>query len=742
MISGNWWDGIVVEGASGSGDIIQGNFIGTNATGTAALGNGRVGVEVFTSNNTVGGTVPGARNVISGNGLDGVRLQGTTTTANLIQGNFIGTNAAGTVAIGNGNHGVYVYSAAGNTIGGEAAGAGNVVSGNRCDGISIQGSTADDNIVQGNYIGTNAAGDAPIGNARMGVYLFEGASGNSIGGILPGAGNLISANGSSGVCIVDQQSTANTIQGNRIGTNAAGTVAIGNGNHGVYVYSAAGNRIGGEAAGAGNVVSGSRWDGISIQGPTADDNIIQGNCIGTNAAGDAPLGNGRMGVYLFEGASGNSIGGILPGAGNLISANGSSGVCIVNQQSTANTIEGNRIGTNAAGTVAIGNGNHGVYVYSAAGNRIGGEAAGAGNVVSGSRWDGISIQGPTADDNIIQGNCIGTNAAGDSPLGNGRMGVYVFDGASHNMIGGTTPGARNVISGCQSNGIQILGSTTTGNLIQGNFIGTNAAGGGSLGNQGAGVAVVNAPSNTIGGSAAGQGNRIAFNGAAGVAVMGVSEYVTISRNVIYGNLGLSIDLGNNGFTPNDPGDEDTGPNGVLNYPELCREPGAAAGSLRIVGQASHGATVELFQTNNLYGCGDARAYLGSITADAAGDFTYDVPVRQGGITTTATDTAGNTSEFSLIVPTCSGTVDAEYLLITNNALAASSSRWWIAVPLKAGPDNWSPWNGSPPTMMARVPTAAATCRPRSATASRTTTSITARSGSASAATKPSSRYGS
>ena len=454
----------------------------------------------------------------------------------------------------------------------------------------------------------------------------------------------------------------NAVFGCYVGTNLAGTNNVGTANSGSGIW--VGNNahqtvIGGPGAHEGNLVSGNGQDGVSIQGSTAGQNVVQGNLIGTNASGDAALGNGQNGVGL--GNSGNTIGGTASGAGNVISGNRWEGISI---SGSGNTIQGNLIGTNAAGNSALGNGWRGLYV-SSSNNTIGGTVAGARNVISGNTQDGVSVAGSATTGNLIQGNFIGTNSNGDAAIANGGAGVGLW--TSGTTIGGTASGAGNVISGNGLDGIFVSGN---GNSIQGNFIGTNAAGNAALGNSRSGVYACNSD-NTIGGSAAGQGNRIAFNHSAGVAVLGASVHVTISRNVIYGNLGADIDLGNNGFTPNDPGDEDTGPNGVLNYPELHREPGAAAGSLRIVGQACAGATIEFFQTDNLYGSGDARVYLDSATADTAGNFSCDVPVRQGGVTAAATDAAGNTSEFSPILPTCSGTVDAEYLLITNNALAAS-----------------------------------------------------------------------
>lgn len=144
--------------------MVVGNRIGTNASGTGSLGNSGNGVFISTASNTVGGTGAGQGNVISSNGTDGVRIEGSSVTGNVVRGNFIGTNAAGNLdeqRLGNGDFGINIINASNNTIGGTTAAARNVISGNDGGGVSIGGSG---NQVLGNYIGTNAAGDAALSN--------------------------------------------------------------------------------------------------------------------------------------------------------------------------------------------------------------------------------------------------------------------------------------------------------------------------------------------------------------------------------------------------------------------------------------------------------------------------------------------------------------------------------------------------------------------------------------------------
>jgi len=203
----------------GSGNLIQGNFIGTNPNGNTAQPNVFEGVAIIGTNNTVGGTTPAARNVISGNNLAGINFQSGGSN-NLVQGNFIGTNAFGTSAIPNGDGLLLQTLAQGNQIGGTAAGAANLISGN-VNGVHIR--FGNDNRVQGNLIGTNSTGVGPLGNTNDGV-LIESTAGNStlrniVGGSTAAEGNTIAFNGGTGVEVVFDNATLNAVRGNSIYSN-------------------------------------------------------------------------------------------------------------------------------------------------------------------------------------------------------------------------------------------------------------------------------------------------------------------------------------------------------------------------------------------------------------------------------------------------------------------------------------------------------------------------------------------
>jgi hypothetical protein len=208
-----------------TGELVEGNFIGTDATGTSRRGNHGGILFVDGHANQVGGLSPDTRNVISGNGGSGVYLLGAGTVNNLVQGNYIGTDATGTVALGNAGQGVLVADgASNNTIGGAAAGAGNVIAGNSYGGIVLSGSGTRGNLVQANRIGTDATGSAALGNGRNGVAITDSASNNTI------AGNTIAFSGNDAV-IVDT-GTGNTISQNSIFSSGnLGIELINNGNN-------------------------------------------------------------------------------------------------------------------------------------------------------------------------------------------------------------------------------------------------------------------------------------------------------------------------------------------------------------------------------------------------------------------------------------------------------------------------------------------------------------------------------
>ena len=282
-----------------------------------------------------------AGNVISGNFGAGVRISGDLATGNLIQGDVIGTDVSGKTALPNFQEGV-VLESAGNTVGGSTAGAGSLISSN-LRGVLISGPAAAGNLVAGNFIGTDGSGTYNLGNSFEGVRI-DAASGNTIGGQVAAARNLISGN-NVGVLIVGATAIDNLVLGNYIGTNVTGLVNLGNALEGVRIEGAPGNTIGGTSPAATNVISGNQW-GVTITDLTATSNVVQGNLIGTGADGLTPLGNEVNGVLVQNAAANNLIGGLASGQGNTIAFNLEDGVKIEGVSSTGNGILSNRIFAN------------------------------------------------------------------------------------------------------------------------------------------------------------------------------------------------------------------------------------------------------------------------------------------------------------------------------------------------------------------------------------------------------------
>ena len=518
-IGGNVNAGVEIADSGTTGNVVLGNLIGTNASGDN-LGNA-IGVSISAPSNTIGGPATGTGNVISGNTGDGITISSTGT---LVEGNKIGTDITGSLAHGNGASGISI-SGSSNTIGGPGT-AGNVISGNVGDGITIAGNTANpatNNVVEGNKIGTDVTGQQALGNTLAGIRVQTGS--NTIGGPGNGAGNVISANQSEGLFITGD---GNLVQGNLIGTNSLGTESLGNGLSGVTLQNSASNLI------VANVLSGNGTStagglGITIAGANAQYNLVQGNLIGTDFQGSTAFPNSGGGVLLFAGAANNTIGGTSQVAGNVISGNTFEG--IVAQNAPDNSILGNKIGTNAAGTAGLGNGATGISLEQSSGTSIIGNLI-SDNGTKGIAGDGIRMTGPGADDNLVQANRIGTDKTGTFEIGNHEDGVFLESGAANNTIGGTSHGAGNLISGNQGQGIEISGSDSTGNVIAGNIVGLNVAGSATLGNLFDAILITDA-SNTI----VGPSNVLSGNGTNGEQGVGLEiEGATAQHNRVFQNL--------------------------------------------------------------------------------------------------------------------------------------------------------------------------------------------------------------
>jgi titin len=315
VISGNDECGVLISSSGASNNVVQGNYLGVDATGTNKLGNTLDGVQINNgaSYNLVGGANGG--NVISGNSSDGVfLLSGSGAGTNLVQANLIGTDSTGKKALANAGSGIAI-AMEGNIIGGPSPALRNIISGNSINGIFIEGASSSNNVIEGNYIGPDITGVDPIGNGGEGIYITN-APANTIGGIGDDAGNVIGANNATGV-VLYANTSGTVIQGNYIGTDSTGNNAMPNFG-GIYLYGSSSNVIGGTDLGAGNIISGNSFEGIALNSPTnngswagpgANSNAIQGNLIGTKANGFSPLGNQQHNIDFYTNANNNLVGG-------------------------------------------------------------------------------------------------------------------------------------------------------------------------------------------------------------------------------------------------------------------------------------------------------------------------------------------------------------------------------------------------------------------------------------------------
>jgi uncharacterized repeat protein (TIGR01451 family) len=273
------------------------------------------------------------------NGFKGTGIDISASSC-IIEGNFIGTNAAGTSSQGNFDPGITVNQGS-NTIGGTTAAARNIISGNFGNGILIVNAFATSNQVRGNYIGTTVSGTSQLGNGSEGVSIVS-ANGNTIGGAATGAGNVISASNGLGLRLLVASSTQ--VLGNRIGTDASGVADFGNETGGIDILDGANNTIGGGATGAGNIISGNGFLGVSLSGSPSTGNLIKGNIIGLQANGVSALGNDLDGIFIGNSATNTAVGGAASGEGNLIAFNGGAGVFV--NSGTGHFIQRNSIFSN------------------------------------------------------------------------------------------------------------------------------------------------------------------------------------------------------------------------------------------------------------------------------------------------------------------------------------------------------------------------------------------------------------
>ncbi len=571
VISGNGHSGINLDNCTNN--LVIGNNIGCDGSGLVPVSNAFYGINVqYSANNVIGGTNAAQRNIISGNSIgSGINLT-SYSTSNIVQGNYIGINSVGGSALPN-YFGVYIQSlATENTVGGTNPGAGNVISGNIVGGVTVYTSN---NIIQGNTIGLNALKNGIVSNGSDGVFLY--GTGNLLGGTNSAAANVICGNGNVGVYLEG----SNTVQGNFIGVNASGTKFPNL--VGIYVNYTWGSLIGGSSPAARNVISGNNQQGIDFQ-PQAYGDVVQGNYIGLAPDGLTPVSNATQGIRVY-GATNITIGGSVAGAGNVIAANGENNILLLNG-AISNRISGNIIGLTANGLSARPNGlGYAGISVNAEDTVIGGTNAAERNVISGNARRGIIVS--SSSNTTIIGNYIGLGPNGLTPLANGTLtpfggdGIDVSLGAVDTYIGGPGGGMGNVIAGNGYHAIN-LEYENRGTFIQGNLINLTAPGTTLITNSPYGISIDGSSFSKIGGSGPGEGNVIF--GTLSVLSMGTTNTHHI---VVQGNL-MNLDAGGNMLSTN-----------ISEGISIVNSPSNIIGGVGAAGNVifSHGDAIEIRQTN-------------------------------------------------------------------------------------------------------------------------------------------------
>ncbi|HYH69166.1 MAG TPA: right-handed parallel beta-helix repeat-containing protein [Urbifossiella sp.] len=643
------------DGSFGRGTWVDLNFPTADPTvvssSNSVYGNQVVGLAIGAKSASFQATVNVGfqlSNVIAANGGNGVGLYGATD--NQVAMNFIGTDVTGTADLGNAGNGVLITAgAARNQIGGQATGGndptagtfvrpplGNLISANDANGVLLTGA-ATMNVLSGNFIGTAAAGVSALGNALDGVAI-EGADGNQLIGCTVRQDpfvfyNVIGGNGGNGLRITDSDET--TVQANFFGIGADNATAVGNVLNGVLIEGSSANTQLGGVIPLGNVVAGNLRNGVEIRG-TASGTVAFNTFNGLPAFSDSPVGNALDG-FLVTSTGGNNL-----LRTNVISGNRGNGIHLTGD-ATGVQIAEDIMGMNTNGQLPMPNGANGVLIDgNAHDNTVGGFQVSVifQNTISANGANGIAITGNAANNTVFH-SYIGIDIFGLNAFGNGADGIFIGGNARGTVIGGVGLFEGVLVSGNLGDGIRLTESST-GTVVIGSLVGSDRTGLVGLPNQRAGIAIT-ASNNRVGGTAAGEGNVIAFNAQAGVGVAGGTGNAVLG-NSIFATGGPGIDL-TAGGNQNQPAPALA----AANYP--------TADTVQVAGVIAAAANttyrVEFFAGDTP---GQGRTLLGFLdaTTDATGRarFTFRAAHPAGAgtsVTATATDPAGNTSEFSSAV---------------------------------------------------------------------------------------------
>lgn len=601
VISGNQSNGISMDDTGGfgaSGNEVIGNFVGTDVTGTIAIGNGYAGVGVYygATNNTIGTDLDGTDDALEGNLIVGNASYGVQLwngDSNTVRGNSIGVDVTEAATLGSTNTGIQLGGgSSSNQIGGTSALAANVIGGSNLSGINLTGSGTINNVIEGNFIGTNSSQTIDLGVAGTGVFIEDDASSNTIGGIGGGEGNVIAYSGSDGVALISSGTTGNEIRGNSIYANAGQGIDL---NDDGYTPNDGG--VADDADTGPNDLTNTMdlhtvtttgsfinftgfYDGVVSQMLDIDfyansDRDAAGYSQGKRLVGSTTLAVGGTGYYQFNGGMAGVV-------------NEGEWVTIVVTDTLGNTSEFSKavLATDALGVVVT-----------TAADIVDGDVSDLDALRADVGADGyISLrEAMLASNNTVGVESVLFDIATDDPNYSTLTNSYLIqlsgavlphldeavtvDGTSQWGFDGTpiidldgnglaghgfqTDSSNLTIRGLairnfDGYGIHITGSST--HTIQGNYIGTDIDGVAASANTSGGIYLSSgADSVTIGGTGANEGNLIAFNLGDGVESYDGSQ--TIQNNVIHSNSGSGILLaagGSNTVTGNHIGTDAAG----------------------------------------------------------------------------------------------------------------------------------------------------------------------------------------
>jgi hypothetical protein len=639
--------GIILEGRR---IVIAGNYVGVGLDGTTKAGNTGNGIEIHASSSgdTIGGTGADDANVISGNGGNGIAIVGAAR--NSVVANFIGTDKTGTVAVGNLDNGILITGGAtGNTIGGTTAVPqftikptdGNVISGNGGDGVLIT-ARSQFNTLSGNFIGVDLSGKVSLGNTQDGVAIVN-ADNNSLIGTFRNDQpfvffNVIGGNGGNGLRIDNSDNTI--VHANFFGLGVDNQTPVGNALNGTLVEGNSANTTYGGVIPLGNVTAANGQNGVAVQDTASgflSFNTFSGIGAFTTQTG---IGNHNDGFLITSTGSGIVL------KVNVVSQNDVNGVEITGRAHGVQLVQ-TLIGTSTNGGSAMPNGGDGVHIGGHAfGNVVGGVqtnfSVAPRNLISGNNGNGVAVV-DHARDNRINFGYIGTDFSGTTALPNHGDGIFIGPGTSGTRIGSRDPNLFTLVSGNAGHGIEMQGST--GNSVIGTAIGVDLTGAVPLPNGGSGVSITGSSNNAIGSTKAGGGDTIAYNLGSGVTVISGSGN-TIRGNSIHSNLVLGIDLGpagNPGVTAPVLTSAAPLPGNTIRIAGLVH---GRPGSVVTVDLYANFNDVALGVTEGWFYIGTVNVTIGANRVSKFVFKAYNPPPGVQVFTATATNAAGSTSKFS------------------------------------------------------------------------------------------------